>query len=233
MEDRYSVYKIVNTINGKVYIGQTINTIEKRFKEHLHRARYESNIVRPLYNAIRKYGEENFKIYMIETNLTKIEANEKEKYWIKKYDSFGEHGYNATDGGDDGSYNAKYVLQIEPETYRIINKFRSTHEAGRYIGKTNSQIQRVCSGKRRICGGYHWIYQEDYEANIKNFPDRFLDKRIKREVMQLDMHTGKKIAEYSSCYEVERKCGYKSTYIRRACAGERKTCYGFIWKFKK
>lgn len=74
--------------------------------------------------------------------------------------------------------------------------------------KTLHDVEDLDSVPRNICT-LRDIYQEDYEANIKNLPDRFLDKRIKREVMQLDMHTGKKIAEYSSCYEVERKCGYK------------------------
>ena len=58
------IYKITNDINDKVYIGKTtLSSVEDRFQEHLkdsQRVRFEK---RPLYNAISKYGIENFHIY--------------------------------------------------------------------------------------------------------------------------------------------------------------------------
>ena len=56
------IYKITNIINNKVYIGQTVNTIKQRWNKHCH-----SNGCRSLYNAILKYGKENFNIEIIET----------------------------------------------------------------------------------------------------------------------------------------------------------------------
>ena len=52
------IYKIINDINDKVYIGQTSYSLETRFKEHL----YKVNLDRPLYRAMRKYGIDNFHI---------------------------------------------------------------------------------------------------------------------------------------------------------------------------
>ena len=76
----YKIYKITNSINSKVYIGQTAYSLKKRFSEHINRAKSEPSITRPLYNAIRKYGAENFIIEEIESNLTKEEANIREQY---------------------------------------------------------------------------------------------------------------------------------------------------------
>ena len=64
------IYKIVNDINDKVYIGKTENSIEKRFKEHCKDAFRNRNEKRPLYSAMRKYGIEKFHIELIEkTNI--------------------------------------------------------------------------------------------------------------------------------------------------------------------
>ena len=68
------IYKIINQINDKCYIGKTEFSIEKRFKEHCQEAFRERSEKRPLYAAIRKYGIENFKIYLIEeTDSQRIE----------------------------------------------------------------------------------------------------------------------------------------------------------------
>ena len=88
------IYKIENLINHKVYIGQT-NNPQRRFSEHRAKG-YETNTHKVLYYAFDKYGINNFSFEIIEE--TDI-PNEREKYWIKFYDSF-ENGYNMTEGGD-------------------------------------------------------------------------------------------------------------------------------------
>ena len=56
------IYRIINDINSKVYVGKTENPIEKRFKEHCVDAFRDRNEKRPLYAAMRKYGIEHFHI---------------------------------------------------------------------------------------------------------------------------------------------------------------------------
>lgn len=58
------IYKITNNINGKIYIGQTIGAIEKRFAEHKNAAKNGCRYA--LHRVIRKYGIENFSIEEIE-----------------------------------------------------------------------------------------------------------------------------------------------------------------------
>lgn len=97
------IYKITNQLNNKVYIGQSIN-IKKRFNCHIWEAFNEKQIP---YNyainrAIRKYGIKNFELEVIE-ECKKEELDEKEKYWIKYYNSNNpNYGYNMTEGGDKG-----------------------------------------------------------------------------------------------------------------------------------
>lgn len=227
----FRIYKISNKVNKKVYIGQTIYNIEKRFKEHINKSKYETYIKRPLYNAMRKYGCSEFFVEELEVVETKEEANNREKYWIKYYDSFGENGYNATEGGDDGSYNAKPVLQISKEDYSIIRKFSSTHEAGRFFGKPNTLIQRVCSGERHSSCGHYWIYEEEYNS-LKNIPKRFEEKRKHSTVMQIEINSGRIVQEYKSTYEAGKRLGFDYRHIQRVCRGERNSYKGYNWKYK-
>ena len=91
----YCIYLHRNKINGKVYIGQTCQKPEKRWNYgHGYK-----NCPR-FYSAIVSYGWNNFEHIILENNLTSDEANEKEQYYIKKYNSQNpDLGYNLTEGG--------------------------------------------------------------------------------------------------------------------------------------
>lgn len=90
------VYKIENTVNGKCYIGITSRTVEVRWNEHLSRINSTRNS--RLYNAIRKYGKDNFTVTSIDSADTEAQLRELESKYIKQYDTFLE-GYNCNDGG--------------------------------------------------------------------------------------------------------------------------------------
>ena len=90
------IYQIINDINGKVYVGKTESSIERRFREHCSDAQKASEEKRPLYAAMRKYGIEHFHIELIEETNN---PNEREIHWIKEKNSYS-NGYNATLGGD-------------------------------------------------------------------------------------------------------------------------------------
>lgn len=94
------IYQIENDINGKLYIGKTEFSIEKRFKEHCNDAFKDRNEKRPLYSAMRKYGIEHFHISLLEETDN---PEEREIYWIERKRSF-KNGYNATMGGDGKKY---------------------------------------------------------------------------------------------------------------------------------
>jgi len=92
------IYKITNTINNKIYIGQTTQTILKRWKRHTWNCTKKRNIML-ITKAIIKYGDDKFKIEEIDTAKDINELNEKEIFYIKKYNSVSPNGYNISLGG--------------------------------------------------------------------------------------------------------------------------------------
>lgn len=89
------IYKITNTINNKVYIGQTRQKLSKRWGQH-NEAKKSSF----LNQAIQKYGKDKFTIEEIDRASNIDELNEKEMYWIKFYNSSNkDFGYNLSPGG--------------------------------------------------------------------------------------------------------------------------------------
>ena len=91
------IYKYTNLINKKVYIGQTKTTLENRHKKHL--SQLSDNTY--FHRALKKYGENNFKLELIEDNIPLSQLDNREKYWISYFDSFYTtgKGYNLTEGG--------------------------------------------------------------------------------------------------------------------------------------
>ena len=107
------IYKVTNNINGKVYIGKTVETVEQRWKEHLLMQRRSVAKDRTFYKALKKYGVSNFSLETLEEVNNSEQLNEREKYWIQYYHSYvGEkpcRGYNETKGGD-GTLKYNYDL---------------------------------------------------------------------------------------------------------------------------
>lgn len=91
------IYSIVCKVNGKRYIGQTINDVAERWRTHLQESKTKSH--RPLYRAINKYGPGMFTIRVLEDNIEYDNLSAREIYWIEQFDTFNS-GYNLTTGGE-------------------------------------------------------------------------------------------------------------------------------------
>lgn len=131
------IYKITNKVNGKVYIGQTIKDVEKRFQQHKNNYNkpYFSQLV--LYRAFAKYGIENFSFEKIE-EVENEKLDSREKYWISYYDSY-QNGYNSTLGG-------KLVELYDWDLEKIIdmyNEYRSARKVAKIIGCDYSTIDNL------------------------------------------------------------------------------------------
>ena len=98
------IYLFTNVVNSKKYVGQSIRGWETRGKEHSRDSRNGSDY--PLHRAMRKYGEENFTLELIESVETLEEANLREDFWIVKLDTQNpELGYNLKSGGWNGLHS--------------------------------------------------------------------------------------------------------------------------------
>ena len=203
------IYKIVNDINNKIYVGKTLETIEKRFKEHIDDSKRGRDANRPLYRAMNKYGIEHFWVEQLEECSYEI-VNERETYWIKKLDSFS-NGYNATLGGD-GKVTANYQL--------IYNLWLSGLNVKEIQEKTNYDPQTI---KRGLVENK--ITHEDIINRLK--------QQKSRKVCMIDMNTN----EIIQCFGSGKEAGIflgdknKAKHIGKVCRGERQSAYGYYWKF--
>ena len=124
MKETGYIYIIKNYKNNKVYIGQTTQDVEKRFKQHLKCSKSNKNQL--IYKAIMKYGKANF-FYSILEKCKINELNAKEEYYIDLYNSYTK-GYNLTKGGDQSRRNPVVLDYL-----KIINMYNAGKPL-RYIG---------------------------------------------------------------------------------------------------
>ena len=113
------IYKFTNKINNKVYIGKSQNLLQ-RYQSH--KRNYNNSKLQDyntkFYRALRKYGFENFDYEILEQSdsFTNEQINEKEKYYIKLYNSI-EKGYNIQAGGGDTTVprklNQQQIIEIK------------------------------------------------------------------------------------------------------------------------
>ena len=201
-----NIYKIINDINDLVYVGQTKYSIDKRLKQHWYeskRARCEN---RPLYKAFNTLGFKHFSIVLLEQCEDNI-ANEREVYWIKKFNSFID-GYNDTYGGK-GKHQIDYQEVID-----LYNKFTNIAMISRLLNKSIDEIRYIL-----------------HINNIQIFSGNVVSAKLSsKRVNQYEIN-GNLIASYDSVREVERKTGFCNSNISAVCLGKRKTAYGFKWEF--
>lgn len=139
------IYLVSNRVNAKVYVGQTKQTIDQRWKDHLRKAKRGSKSY--FSNAIRLYGESAFTITILEQCLDKNLLNEAEKKWISTFNSNDrDYGYNLTSGGQSDyditpelrlrlSESVKRFFADHPEVMRMniasLQKFHAEHPEAR------------------------------------------------------------------------------------------------------
>lgn len=151
MKTNNVIYAYVKKENQKVvYVGQTKN-LQHRHNQHIRWDPFNINNPEyqyPLSRGIRKYGQDAYKLIILEDNLSEEQLNEREKYWIKFYNTYF-NGYNQTIGGsnptkpiftDDLIDTVIEMLQDESYSYKdIMNK----------TGISMTHIYNINTGKRR------------------------------------------------------------------------------------
>ena len=211
------IYKIENTVDNKVYIGQTIQDLEIRWKQHLKK----SSNCRYLKSAIKKYGIDNFKFKLVCITFDS-QLDDMEKEYIEQYDCLAPNGYNLKLGGDSGKHHAETNKKIS-ETLKMRYKNGLTPPRS-HLGKPHSEIH-----KKKISEslkGYRMGNKLSQETKNK-----ISLSRRKNKIIQFDIH-GNRLNSFGSCKEAAVYIGTARTNINHCCTGRQKMAKGFVWKYE-
>lgn len=169
------IYKITNTVNDKVYIGQTIRPVEKRFERHINDAL--NNVIDTHFaRAIRKYGKENFSVEQIDTAKSQDELTRKEHYWISFYDSVNS-GYNET-GAEYKCGGNTYKSKSVEELGAIAEKIRSTKVGSQNPMSRGVKCKSILSGDE-----LHFGTVEQCKNFFGEKTHRFISNRVSYETV--------------------------------------------------
>lgn len=166
----YTIYKITNLVNGKVYIGQTRIKLIKRWCDH----KTSKVGCTALIRAIKKHGKKSFKCEAIFSVLKEKDLNFYEIYFINYYKSFGKNGYNLNLGGHSLPSN-KLKKQIVGYNIRT----GETHVFDRYsackkFGYDTRTIKRCIDEEKYIHKGCLWFLKENFnEENVQAAKTRY------------------------------------------------------------
>ena len=173
MYNHYTIYRITNLINNKVYIGQTINKPLNRWSRY----RYETkrNFYQyPIYLAIRKHGIENFIFELICSCFDLDELNKKETWFIDNYNSNDpKYGYNCDRGGNNKIFN-KTTLQNMSRIHSGKNNgnYGNIGDKNPCFGTKRPEMSKMTTGENNPRYD-HTIYHFVHEDGRQEFSTRY------------------------------------------------------------
>lgn len=236
MKREYTVYLHRNKINNKVYIGQTKQNLEKRWRsgEGYVKCSY-------FYSAIIKYGWTNFEHIVLQTNLTSEEADYFEEKYISEYDSTNPaKGYNLRTGGKNNYSislksikNRESIVYPSGENHYLSKKVRCKETGDIFPSITSAEIWcdsmkvgECCRGNRQHAG-YHpstgiqlsWEYADSNAEITINCTEPIQQRHPKKYIEVICINTNQ---EFNSAKEAALWCGLKdASNINRCCSGQR------------
>lgn len=173
-----AIYIITNKLNNKKYVGQS-NDPTYRWKQHQYRANNKSDKGKSaIHDALREVGVENFEFTIIGWFE---DYNEKEKYFIKKYNTMVPFGYNLTEGGEEpphsygeAHHNSVYSQEVVDKIIdALLSKKYTQAEIQKMFNVTQQLITSINRGAthRRLGIEYPIIKTSKYHCDEKTFED--------------------------------------------------------------
>lgn len=230
------VYKITNKINNKIYIGQTIQSIENRFNGHCSQPNVHKKM--PIAWAIKKYGKENFKIEVIYYAKNKNDLNEKEMYYINFYNSRKKDiGYNISTGGSAGNNYCASIRKKSNDHCQKISKSKKGKKQDLCV-----VLKHASMAKDPIPTGY--IYKKRKNKSIKQIKKS--ESKIKEKnpmygirgekhkksikIISINLKSGL-ISEILGIQEASRIIGVEATKICAVLKEKRRTSNGYVFYY--
>lgn len=195
------IYKITNKINGKCYIGSSVD-IHKRWREHRARSvmkthNYIKTYYSHLYCAFRKYGRDNFNYEIIEVVENRDELLERERYWYFVY-------------------NPEYNNMV-PDRIGVCCRKKHTEETKRKISKNNA---KYWENKKLPKEMKQAIIDGNKNKRIKIV---MCDLKTHKEIKKFD-------GICNALKFLNKNPNYTSG-IKSCCEGETMSSYSYFWKY--
>lgn len=219
------IYCIENLVNGKKYIGQTIEIIRKRWNRHRSASKSGDQAI---YRAMRKYGVENFSISEIkmvecpnkESLLNAL--NDLEVYYIDKYHTLvTKNGYNETKGGNNIA--VFFITPVDQYTLDgvFISNYDSIQSASIATSVSVSSIQKNINHKQKTGGGYIWVKSGEK-------PDLNTRPSYSKTIYQYTKY-GNLVNTYNCVTDAANQLNIDSSGISAVLNKCNRTCQGYIW----
>lgn len=236
------IYLITNTVNGKKYVGQTLeNDINVRWNHH----KSSKKGCPYLKRAIEKYGINIFKFQIICICFDE-DCNYYEPYYIKKFNSLSPNGYNLMTGGGNSKHIPETILKISEanknrihtplseETKKKISqakKGENSYNYGMKISEEQKEKTRETWRKKKEEGKIKLT--EQVEEILKNGRQKGIEynKLIKQIPVGQYTKDNVFIKKFSGACEAKDELNIDRSTILKVCKGIRKTAGGFIWKY--
>lgn len=214
-QQKNCIYCIRNIINDKIYIGQT-KCLLKRIQSHIVKSKKSSL---PLYKSIRKYGSENFEIFVISNYVELNQMDFIETYLINYYKSFNkEIGYN---------------ICIVAKSSRGVKRTDETKQKLSTITKkqwkNKEWVQDICQKRTETKNTDK--YRKECSDRILRLKECCPNMDRRKKVEMLDKHTLEVLKTYSSLTEASKDNNVTINNIYNCCQGISHTCRGYRWKY--
>lgn len=228
MENTYKVYAHINKINDKIYIGQTKYTLKKRYQKTGYRG------CRYFYNAIQKYGWENFDHIVLVENLSLEMSNIIEEELIKKYNTTNHNvGYNIAFGGLN-KRQSEETIKRRVEKIKGIKRNPLTDEQRRNIsiGRTGVKVKPFTQEHRNKMSKSKLASKNPmYGKHMSDYTKEKLKEHYNN-VFQYNID-GTFIREWKCASDASSELGVDVSNISRCCNNITKTSNGYIWRYEK
>lgn len=239
--NKCGIYCIINTRDGKVYIGKSKN-IYNRILQHKqclqHKSKHENC---HLTNAWYKYGDESFVYCVLEyLDVNEDLLRERELYWMQKFNSTDRRcGYNLR---MDSSTN----MIVHEETRKRLSESNSGEKNPNYNNKWSEEMKQYMSDlkKQQYRDGIVTVNMDAIRKGIANRKQKFIDhpeslqhmkqllkeKNTRYQIFQYDKQTMELVKIWDYIADIIRENpNYKRHNIYAVCSGEKPSMYGYVW----
>ena len=253
---KWTIYCHKNKINNKRYIGQTSqDNLNNRWKNGQgYKPKIGDNNTK-FYNAIQKYGWNNFQHIILEDNITSLDkANQRQQYWISYYNTFNNDnkGYNMTPGGNNHLLDDETKEKLRKtliETYKnhpekiIAHRKKQAEILGKsvYCFETNTTYISIAEAARENKVDEASIARcllRKNQITTNGLHWKFANDEITLNEIENSRKKSKKkvLCEetgiiYNSPIDAAKQLNYDNSAISKCCRGVKKTYHNYHWRY--